>query len=79
MIPIYWQDCKILQNIDPWTQAGKEKEQTLSRKMLGLKEMPPVSSKHESLFSKPVKIALAALGGLGALAATYLMKQYNLY
>ena len=48
--------------------------------MLGLKDMPPIpSDKETSLFSKQVKIALAAFGGLGALAATYLMKQYNIY
>ena len=61
-------------------KTGREKEQILSRKMLGLKDMPPIKSdKDTSLFSKQVKIALAAIGGLGALATTYLLKHYNLY
>ena len=59
-------------------KAGKEKEQMMSRKMLGLDKMP-VKSSETLLFSKPVKIAFAALGGLGALAATYMMKYYNVY
>ena len=50
----------------------------MSRKMLGLDKMP-VKSSETLLFSKPVKIAFAALGGLGALAATYMMKYYNVY
>ena len=59
-------------------KKSKEKEQMMSRKMLGLDKTPskPV---RESLFSQPVKIALAALGGLGALGATFLLKHYNLY
>ena len=59
-------------------KASKEKEQMMSRKMLGLDKSPskPV---RDSLFSQPVKIALAALGGLGALGATFLLKHYNLY
>merc|ERR1712117_640759 len=60
-------------------KAGKEKEQMLSRKMLGLDKVPLTPEKDASLFSKQVKIALAAAGGIGALVATYLMKQYNLY
>ena len=60
-------------------KAGKEKEQMLSRKMLGLDQVPLTPEKNTSLFSKQVKIALAAAGGIGALVATYLMKQYNLY
>ena len=59
-------------------KAGKEKEQLMSRKMLGLDKLPPPSPP-SSFFSQSVKIGLAALGGIGALAATYLMKQYNLY
>ena len=61
-------------------RAGREKEQILSRKMLGLKDMSPIpSDKNTSLFSKQVKFTLAAFGGLGALAATYIMKYYNIY
>ena len=60
-------------------KAGKEKEQLLSRKMLGLDKMPPVKSSESVLFSKSVKLAFAALGGLGAVAATYIMKYYNVY
>jgi len=57
-------------------KASKEKEQLMSRKMLGLDKLQakPVKS---SFLSKPVSIALAAIGGLGALAGAYLIKQYN--
>ena len=55
-------------------RAGREKEQILSRKMLGLKDMPPIpSDKETSLFSKQVKIALAAFGGLEAIQ--YLLRK----
>jgi len=57
-------------------KASKEKEQLMSRKMLGLDKLQakPVKS---SFLSKPVSIALAAIGGLGALAGAYIIKQYN--
>ena len=47
--------------------------------MLGLDKMSPVKSSENVLFRKSVKIAFATLGGLGALAATYIMKYYNVY
>ena len=59
-------------------KRNREKEQMLSRKMLGL-DSAPATPPHSAFFSGPVKIALAALGGLGAVAATYLMKHYNVY
>ena len=59
-------------------RRSKEKEQTMSRKMLGL-DKAPVRPASKSFFSQQVKIGLAALGGLGALAATFLLKHYNLY
>ena len=60
-------------------KASKEKEQMMSRKMLGLDRNNSKPVRGSSLFSQPVKIALAALGGLGALGATFLLKHYNLY
>ena len=60
-------------------KAGREKEQLMSKKMLGLENLPPLPSQQQSFFSKSVKIGLAAVGGVGALIATYFMKQYNLY
>ena len=59
-------------------KKSKEKEQTMSRKMLGLDKVSP-KPVGQSFFSRPVKIVLAALGGLGALGATFLLKHYNLY
>jgi len=56
-------------------KASKEKEQLMSRKMLGLDKIQPKSS--SSFLSKPISIALAALGGLGALAGAYIIKHYN--
>ena len=50
----------------------------MSRKMLGLDKIP-AKAEESVLFSKSVKIAFAALGGVGALAATYIMKYYNVY
>merc|ERR1719210_2176161 len=47
-------------------KKSKEKEQTMSRKMLGLDKVSP-KPVGQSFFSQPVKIVLAALGGLGAL------------
>jgi len=57
-------------------KASKEKEQLMSRKMLGLDK---IQSKpmQTHFFSKSVSIALAALGGIGALAGAYMMKHYN--
>lgn len=57
-------------------KASKEKEQLMSRKMLGLDKMKSQPAK-SSFLSKPVSIALAAIGGLGALAGAYLIKHYN--
>jgi len=57
-------------------KASKEKEQLMSRKMLGLGPLAPKPVK-SSFLSKPVSIALAALGGLGALAGAFLIKHYN--
>jgi len=57
-------------------KASKEKEQLMSRKMLGLDKIQSKPSK-SSFLSKPVSIALAALGGLGALVGAYLLKHYN--
>jgi len=57
-------------------KAGKEKEQLMSRKMLGLSNVKAKPTK-SSFLSKPISIALAAIGGLGALAGAYLMKHYN--
>jgi len=58
-------------------KAGKEKEQVMSRKMLGLDKNPVKMDENVSLHSKRYKIAIAALGGIGALAATYLLKHFN--
>ena len=58
-------------------KASKEKEQLMSRKMLGLDKLQSKPSK-SSILSKPVSIALAAIGGLGALAGAYLIKHYNI-
>jgi len=44
--------------------------------MLGLDKAPMEAS--SGFFSKHLKVALAALGGLGALAGAYLVKQYNI-
>jgi len=57
-------------------KASKEKEQLMSRKMLGLDKFQSKSSR-PSILSKPVSIVLAAMGGLGALAGAYLIKHYN--
>jgi len=57
-------------------KASKEKEQLLSRKMLGLDKLQSKPAK-SSILSRPVSIALAAIGGLGALAGAYLIKHYN--
>jgi len=57
-------------------KASKEKEQLMSRKMLGLSNVKAKPTK-SSFLSKPISIALAAIGGLGALAGAYLMKHYN--
>ena len=57
-------------------RAGREKEQMLSRKMLGLDKVPAKAA-GSSFLSRPVSLALAALGGVGALAATYFIKYYN--
>jgi len=57
-------------------KASKEKEQLMSRKMLGLGPMKAQPTK-SSFLSRPVSIALAAIGGLGALAGAYLIKHYN--
>ena len=57
-------------------KASKEKEQLMSRKMLGLGPIVPKATK-SSFLSKRVSIALAALGGLGALAGAFLIKHYN--
>merc|ERR1719318_1402631 len=57
-------------------KASREKEQLMSRKMLGLDKMETQPAK-SSFLSKPVSIALAAIGGLGALAGAYLIKHYN--
>jgi hypothetical protein len=58
-------------------KASKEKEQLMSRKMLGLDKMKANQPTKSSFLSKPVSIALAAIGGLGALAGAYLIKHYN--
>jgi len=57
-------------------KASRSAEQNLSRKMLGL-DNAPIGPK-PGFFSKHLKVALAALGGLGALAGAYLVKQYNI-
>jgi len=57
-------------------KASKEKEQLLSRKMLGLDKLQSKPAK-SSILSRPVSIVLAAIGGLGALAGAYLIKHYN--
>jgi len=57
-------------------KASRSAEQNLSRKMLGL-DNAPIEPK-PGFFSKHLKVALAALGGLGALAGAYLVKQYNI-
>jgi len=59
-------------------KKSKEKEQMMSRKMLGLDKNASRTAS-QSFFSQPVKIVLAAVGGLGALGATFLLKHYNLY
>lgn len=58
-------------------KAGKEKEQVMSRKMLGLDKIPVKLDDSVTLHSKRYKIVLAALGGVGALAATYLLKHFD--
>ena len=58
-------------------RKNREKEQLMSRKMLGLdKELPKPS---RSSFSRAVSIALAAFGGVGAVLGAYLARQYNLF
>jgi len=52
-------------------KASRSAEQNLSRKMLGL-DNAPIEPK-PGFFSKHLKVALAALGGLGALAGAYLV------
>merc|ERR1711963_1134147 len=53
-------------------KASRSAEQNLSRKMLGL-DNAPIEPK-PGFFSKHLKVALAALGGLGALAGAYLVR-----
>jgi len=57
-------------------KASKTAEQNMSRKMLGL-DKDSNATKGTSYFSKKIQIMMAALGGLGALAGAYLVKQYN--
>jgi len=64
-----------LANLTNKVKASRSAEQNMSRKMLGLDNAPIEAS--SGFFSKHVKVALAALGGLGALAGAYLVKQYN--
>jgi len=64
-----------LANLTNKVKASRSAEQNMSRKMLGLDKAPIEAS--SGFFSKRLKIALAALGGLGALAGAYLVKQYN--
>jgi len=65
-----------LANLTNKVKASRSAEQNLSRKMLGLDKAPVEAS--SGFFSKRLKVALAALGGLGALAGAYLVKQYNI-
>jgi len=57
-------------------KATKSAEQNMSRKMLGLDKVAAPGG--GGLLSRQVKVALAALGGLGALAGAYFVKQYNI-
>jgi len=65
-----------LANLTSKVKASRSAEQNMSRKMLGLDKAPMEAS--SGFFSKRLKVALAALGGLGALAGAYLVKQYNI-
>jgi len=60
-----------LANLTNKVKASRSAEQNLSRKMLGLDKAPVEAS--SGFFSKRLKVALAALGGLGALAGAYLV------
>merc|ERR1712032_592204 len=64
-----------LANLTNKVKASRSAEQNMSRKMLGLDKVPMETS--SGFFSKRLKVTLAALGGLGALAGAYLVKQYN--
>lgn len=57
-------------------KASRSAEQNMSRKMLGL-DKQKTSSSSSSYFTKKVGIALATLGGIGALAGAYLIKHYS--
>jgi len=65
-----------LANLTSKVKASRSAEQNMSRKMLGLDKAPMEAP--SGFFSKRLKVALAALGGLGALAGAYLVKQYNI-
>jgi len=57
-------------------KASREREQMMSRKMLGLDKVKDNTST-SSLFSRQTSLLLATLGGVGALAGAYLLKYYH--
>merc|ERR1711864_26324 len=57
-------------------KASREREQHMSRKMLGLDKVE-VKSSSSGLFSRQTSLLLATLGGVGALAGAYLLKYYH--
>jgi len=58
-------------------KSSREKEQLMSRKMLGL-DNPKDKKSSGGFFSRPeIKLVFAALGGAGALAGAYLVKHYG--
>jgi len=58
-------------------RKGKQKEQALSRKMLGIVENPATSK--NSNFSRQTKLIIACVGGMGALFGALLAKTYQLF
>jgi len=54
-------------------KSSREKEQLMSRKMLGLDKLP---EKKSNFFSRQARLILATVGGLGALAGAMAIKQY---
>jgi len=57
-------------------KASREKEQLMSRKMLGLDKMETGGKGSSSFFSTQARLLVATLGGLGALAGAIVLKQY---
>jgi len=69
-----------LSNMLAKRRQGLEKEQSMSKKMLEITDMPAAVTKQDmGLWNQQTKLILACVGGLGAILGAIIAKTYQLY